>query len=186
MNSDIWLGLLSGIAFGFVIQRAGATNANKMARAHLMIEADIPRFMLMAVVLSAVGLLGLQAVGVGRIQVLPTSLVATGVAGVLFGVGWGLCGYCPGTTWAAAGEGRMDAVFALLGGLAGSAVFAHLHETLIPLLYGPTNVGQITLGDWVGGKPLATGVLAVVFGACIWIIGRVWDDGGKDGKDVQA
>ena len=49
----------------------------------------------------------------------------------------------------------MDAVFALLGGLAGSAVFAHFHETLIPLLYGPTNVGQITLADWVGGKPLA-------------------------------
>jgi uncharacterized membrane protein YedE/YeeE len=182
MNSDIWLGLLSGIAFGFVIQRAGATNANKMARAHLMIEADIPSFMLMAVILSAVGLLGLQIAGVGRIQVLPISIVATGVAGILFGIGWGLCGYCPGTTWAAAGEGRMDAVFALLGGLAGSAVFAHLHEVLIPLLYGPTNVGQITIAQWVGGKPQAVVILAAVFSICIWMIGILW---GRD-RNVEA
>lgn len=175
MNSEIWLGLLSGTAFGFVIQRAGATNANKMARAHLMIDADIPRFMLMAVVLSAIGLLGLQAASVGRIQVLPISIVATGVAGVLFGVGWGLCGYCPGTTWAAAGEGRMDAIFALMGGLAGAALFGHLHEVLVPLLYAPSNVGQITLADWLGGKPLATVVLAAAFGLCIWAIGLLWE-----------
>jgi uncharacterized membrane protein YedE/YeeE len=174
MNSEIWLGLLSGIAFGFVIQRAGATNANKMARAHLMINADIPRFMLMAVALSAIGLLGFQVSGVGRTLVIPTSLVATGIAGTLFGIGWGLCGYCPGTTWAAAGEGRMDAVFALLGGFAGTAVFAQLHEVLIPPLYDPTNVGQITLADWVGSKPMAVAILVIVFGVCIWAIGVIW------------
>ena len=182
MNSEIWLGLISGIAFGFVIQRVGATNANKMARAHLMIESDIPRFMLLAVAVSAVGLLGLQVSGVGRTLIIPTSIVATSVAGVLFGVGWGLCGYCPGTTWAAAGEGRMDAVFALLGGLAGTAVFAHLHETLIPLLYGPTNVGPITLTDVFGDRALAVTALAAALGACIWAIGIIW---GKE-KNVQA
>jgi uncharacterized membrane protein YedE/YeeE len=175
MNAQIWLGLLSGTAFGFVIQRVGATNANKMARAHLMIEADIPRFMLLAVALSAVGLLGLQVSGVGRTLIIPTSLVATTVAGVLFGVGWGLCGYCPGTTWAAAGEGRLDAVFALLGGLLGAGVFAQLHEALIPLLYSPTNVGPVTLAGLTGSYPLALVLLVVVLGCCIWTIGRLWE-----------
>ena len=174
MTTDVWLGLFSGIAFGFVIQRAGATNANKMAPAHLMIESDIPRFMLLAVALSAAGLLGLQISGVGRTLIIPTSLVATSIAGVLFGIGWGLCGYCPGTTWAAAGEGRMDAVFALLGGLAGTAAFAQLHELLIPLLYGPTNVGPISLVDVFGTKALAATALALALGVCIWIIGIVW------------
>jgi len=177
MNTQIWLGLLSGIAFGFVIQRVGATNANKMARAHLMLEGDIPRFMLMAVILSAVGLFGLQAVGIDNTRILPTSLVATGLAAVIFGIGWGFCGYCPGTTWAAVGEGRMDAVFALLGGLAGTAVFAQFHEQLIPLLYGPTNVGQITLSDWVGGKLPGLVTLVVLFGLCIWLIGKLWRRG---------
>ncbi|MFP3999045.1 MAG: YeeE/YedE thiosulfate transporter family protein [Desulfobacterales bacterium] len=178
MSAQIWLGLISGIAFGFVIQRIGATNANKMARAHLMIEGDIPRFMLLAVLISAVGLVGLQASDVGRLLIIPTSLVALGISGVLFGIGWGLCGYCPGTTWAAAGEGRMDAIFALLGGLAGTAVFAQVHEILIPLLHAPTNMGQITLADWFGSKLIGTAVLVVVFGICIWGIGLLWEKNG--------
>lgn len=182
MSAQIWLGLLSGIAFGFVIQRVGATNANKMAKAHLMMEGEIPRFMLLAVILSALGLLGLQSAGVGRTIIIPVSLVATGLGGIIFGVGWGLSGYCPGTTWAAAGEGRMDAVFALLGGLAGTAVFSHLHELLIPLLHAPTNVGQITLTDWFGSRTLAVGVLAVVFGVCIWGIGLLWGSAGNEAE----
>lgn len=172
--TNILLGLFSGVAFGFVIQRIGATNAGKMARAHLMIEPDIPRFMLAAVVLSAAGLLGLTAAGVGRTMVLPTSIVATGLAAVIFGIGWGLAGYCPGTTWAAAGEGRMDAVFALLGGVAGTAVFAQLHEFLIPLLYDPTNVGSITLADWTGSRAAGLITLAVIFSVCIYLIGKLW------------
>jgi uncharacterized membrane protein YedE/YeeE len=176
MGAEIWLGLFSGIAFGFVIQRVGATNPDKMARAHLMMEGDIPKFMLMAVILSALGLLGLEAAGAANTRVLPTSLVATGVAGILFGIGWGFCGYCPGTTWAAAGEGRLDAVFALMGGLAGAAVFAHLHEFLIPLLYDPFNAGQITLADWTGSSPVAVILLAVIFSLCIGAIHFVWKE----------
>lgn len=172
--SQIWLGLFSGIAFGFVIQRMGATDPDRMARSHLMMESDIPRFMLLAAAISAVGLYGLQAAGVGRTVILPTSGVATGLAAVIFGIGWGLCGYCPGTTWAAAGEGRMDAIFALLGGLAGTAVFAHLHESLIPLLYDPTNLGPITLADILGSQPVAVVVLSVGMAVCAWLVGIIW------------
>jgi uncharacterized membrane protein YedE/YeeE len=174
MTNDIWLGLFSGIAFGFVIQRIGATNADKMARAHLMMESDIPKFMLMAVILSAVGLTGLGLTGIGITRVLPLSFGATSLAGCLFGIGWGLCGYCPGTTWAAAGEGRMDAIFALIGGLVGAAVFAHLHDLLIPLLYDSTNLGPLTINSLVGNSYLALLLLVVCLGVMIWIIDHVW------------
>lgn len=180
--TTVWLGLLSGIAFGFVIQRVGATNPERMARAHLMQEPRIPRFMLAAVIFSAIGLMGLKAFDIGNTVILPTSIVATGAAGILFGIGWGVAGYCPGTTWAAAGEGRMDAVFALLGGLAGTAAFAHLHETLIPILYLPTSLGRLTLHDWVTEPALAVGLLAAMFGAGIWAIGRLWEGQEKDGR----
>lgn len=176
MIDKVLLGLCSGIAFGFVIQRVGATDPNRMTRAHLMLDPDIPRFMLAAVALSALGLFGLQAAGLGRTMVLPTSLVATGLAAVLFGIGWGLCGYCPGTTWAAVGEGRLDAVFALLGGMAGAGVFAHLHEILIPLLYDPTNLGPLTVTDAVGSTPLALGAVILAMVAGIFLIGRLWKD----------
>ena len=171
--TKVWLGLFSGIAFGFVIQRIGATDAHRMARSHLMLDADIPRFMVIAVALSALGLFGLQAVGVGRTLPLPTSIVATGLAAIIFGIGWGLAGYCPGTTWAAVGEGRMDAFFALLGGLAGTALFAQLHETLVPILYDPTNLGQVTLADLFGSYAAGAVVLAVAFFLCAWAIGKI-------------
>lgn len=177
MITNLLLGLFSGIAFGFVIQRIGATDPNRMTRAHLMLDADIPRFMLAAVALSALGLFGLQAVGVGRTTVLPTSLVATGLAAVIFGVGWGLCGYCPGTTWAAVGEGRLDALFALLGGLVGTALFAHLHERLIPLLYDPTNLGQITVTGLLGSHVGALILVLAAMGGAIGLISRIWQDG---------
>jgi len=174
MITNIWLGLFSGVAFGFIIQRVGATNPNKMARAHLMVDSEIPRFMILAVALSALGLLGLQATGAPRTVILPTSLLATGVAAVIFGIGWGLTGYCPGTCWAAAGEGRMDAVFTLLGGLAGTAAFAQFHEVLIPALYLPTSIGPVTLADWLGSRALAAWVLAIGFALCAWAVGKLW------------
>ncbi len=179
--TEVLLGIASGIAFGFVIQRVGATNADRMARAHLMIDPDIPRFMLAAIALSALGLVGLQSQGMGRTLILPTSLVATAAAAVIFGIGWGLAGYCPGTAWAAAGEGRLDAVFAVLGGLAGTALFAQLHGVLIPLLYAPTNVGRITLSGWLGSRPLAALLFAVVLGGVIYLIGRLWGHGRRCG-----
>lgn len=171
---QVLLGLFSGMAFGFVIQRIGATDPDKMARAHLMEEPEIPQFMMLAVAFSALGLAGLQAAGIGRTLILPTSLLATGIGALIFGVGWGLCGYCPGTCWAAAGEGRTDAVFALLGGLTGTAVFAHFHESLIPWLYLSTNQGQLTLTQWVGHRFAAASLLALAFLGAVWIIGRVW------------
>lgn len=174
--TEVWIGLFSGIAFGFIIQRAGATNPHRMARAHLMLDPDIVAFMLLTVVFAAWGLWGLTASGSGREVILPTSLVATSLAAVIFGIGWGLAGYCPGTCWAAAGEGRMDAIWALLGGLCGTAVFAHLHEWLVPMLYDPTNVGQITLTDWLGGRLAALLVLTAAFGGGVYVITRIWQE----------
>ena len=181
MITDIWLGLFSGIAFGFIIQRVGATNPDKMALSHLMLDPDIPRFMLLAVVLSAMGLLGLQATGEPRTVVLPTSILATGIAAIIFGIGWGLTGYCPGTCWTAAGEGRMDAVFTLLGGFFGAAIFAQLHEVLIPVLYLPTSIGPLTLTDWFANRTLAAWVLAAGFAFFICVIGKLW---GRHGVSV--
>ena len=71
----------------------------------------------------------------------------------------------------------MDAIFALLGGLAGTAVFAQFHEVLIPALYLPTSLGPITLTDWIGSKAAAVVILFLLFGFCAWVMGKVWGYG---------
>lgn len=172
--TEVLLGIVSGAAFGFVIQRVGATDPEEMALGHLMQDPRIPRFMLLAVAFAAIGLFCLQAVGVGRTVILPLTIGGILVGGVLFGLGWGMAGYCPGTCWAAVGEGRMDAVFALMGGLAGTAAFAHLHGVLIPMIHAPTNMGQITLGDWLGGSLAGLVIEVAVLLVAVWLIGRLW------------
>lgn len=160
--------------FGFIIQRIGATNPHKMAKAHLMKDPAIPQFMLLAIVFSAIGLFGLQATGIDKTVILPTSLVATSLAAIIFGMGWGLAGYCPGTCWAAMGEGRMDAVFAFFGGLLGTAIFAHFHEWIIPRLYMPTNIGRLTLADIAGNKYIGLIILLILFIGGVWTINKYW------------
>lgn len=175
--TEVLLGILSGTIFGFVIQRVGATDPEEMALGHLMEDPRIPRFMLLAVVFAAIGLFCMQAVGVGHTLILPLTFGGIIVGGVLFGIGWGMAGYCPGTCWAAVGEGRMDAVFALVGGMAGTAAFAQLHSVLIPLIHSPTNVGQVTLGDLFGSS--LAGLLVEVAGLllAVWLIGKLWRNG---------
>lgn len=170
----VLLGLIAGIAFGFVIQRVGATNSDKMAKAHLMIEPQIPQFMLLAVIFAAIGVFGLKLAGIGRFMPLPTSIVATGLAAVIFGIGWGMTGYCPGTCWAAAGEGRGDAISALLGGFVGTAVFANFHEVLIPMLYLPTNMGPLTLDGLLHSSAAGLVLLVLMFAGGVVMIGRLW------------
>jgi hypothetical protein len=80
----------------------------------------------------------------------------------------------------------MDAVSALAGGLAGAAVFAHLHETLIPLLYDPFNVGQITLVDWTGNRLAALGLLIFAFGLGMGVITLVWKDRKRGGNHADT
>jgi len=66
-------------------------------------------------------------------------------------------------------------LFAMLGGLAGTALFAHLHERLIPLLYDPTNLGPLTVTNLVGSRPLALVIVFVAMSAGIYLIGRIWN-----------
>ncbi|NAZ31697.1 MAG: YeeE/YedE family protein, partial [Acidilobus sp.] len=42
------------------------------------------------------------------------------VGGLIFGIGVGLSGYFPGLIWIALGQGRRDAVYAVIGGLLGA------------------------------------------------------------------
>jgi uncharacterized membrane protein YedE/YeeE len=45
----------------------------------------------------------------GKLSLKPTVLGANIIGGLIFGLGWGMLGYCRGTAVGATGEGRFDA-----------------------------------------------------------------------------
>src|SRR5690554_1164375 len=108
-------GLIAGILFGFLLQRARVIRYDKQVGALLLKDLTIVKFMFTAILVGMVGIYLLA--DLGMIKVAGRSLILGGtlIGGGLFGAGWALIGYCPGTGWAALGEGRIDALFGLLG-----------------------------------------------------------------------
>ena len=90
----------------------------------------ILKFMLTAIFVSSVGIYLLKDLGLVKLSIKSTVLGATIIGGLIFGLGWGLLGYCPGTSMGAIGEGRWDGLWGLLGMLAGAAVYAEAYPLM--------------------------------------------------------
>jgi len=89
----------------------------------------------------------------------------------MFGVGFGLLGYCPGTTPPAIAEGRLDALLGgLLGMLIGSALFAHAYPDIKPI-FALGNIGKKSLGDVLNAPKgvVVAGVCVIICALLIWL-----------------
>jgi uncharacterized membrane protein YedE/YeeE len=141
-------GLLAGIAMGWLIQRVRASSPAMILRNLRLQDLSIIKFMAVTIAVGAVGAYTLGALGVPlKLDVKPTYVLGVLGGGLIFGVGFALSGYCPGTCVVGAGEGRRDALFALLGGVAGALLFTLVYRWIEPVLVKPLNFGKITLAD---------------------------------------
>ncbi|MEK9868629.1 MAG: DUF6691 family protein, partial [Gammaproteobacteria bacterium] len=70
--------------------------------------------------------------------------------GAIFGVGWAISGYCPGTCVVGTAEGKLDAVFTLAGALVGALLFSLIYPSLDAWLLQNANLGKITIVDLIG------------------------------------
>ena len=157
--------LLVGIAMGALIQRVGASSPGMIARNLRLENLSIIKFMATTIAVGTVGVYALGALGVPiHLDVKPTYVLGVALGGIVFGVGFAVSGYCPGTCVVGAGEGRRDALAALAGGLAGALVFTLAYGALEPLLVRPLNYGKITLASVLH---LPTVVAAVALAAVI-------------------
>ena len=135
---DIVWAVILGTAFGFAIHRVGASNPSGVI--NMLRFKD---FHLMRVIFFSIGLASLlvfigMALGFIELSHLHVKSMTWGViiGGMIFGLGWGLAGYCPGTAVCALGEGRRDALFFIAGALLGSFIYMNIFEYIkdTPLL----------------------------------------------------
>lgn len=128
-----FLGLLTGIAFGFLMSRAGATTYDFHAKLFLFMDFQLMEVIGTAVVIAMIGVLLLKKY---HIKALATGCEVdfvkkpyqTGLitGAFLFGVGWAMTASCPGTIPAMIGEGKIGAIFSLIGLLAGTMAYGVL------------------------------------------------------------
>ncbi len=143
-------GVITGVLFGFLLQKGRVLRYDKQLGALRLLDMTIVKFMFSSVLVSMVGVYLLADLGLARLSIKPTVLGANIIGGLLFGAGWGLLGYCPGTAMGAVGEGRWDALWGILGMLAGAALFAEAYPALKATVMTWGNLGKLTLPQVLG------------------------------------
>ena len=151
--------LLVGIAMGALIQRAGASSP-RMILASLRLEnLSIIKFMATTIAVGAVGVYLLSYWMPMHFDIKPTYVVGVLVGGLIFGTGFAVGGFCPGTCVVGIGEGRRDAFAALLGGVTGALVFTLVYTMIQGSLIKPLDYGKITLASVLHLPPLLVAAL---------------------------
>ncbi len=173
MTSIIYA-LIVGVAMGALIQRVRASSPAMIA-ANLRLEnISVIKFMATTIAVGAIlayviaAFIGMDAM---HFDIKPTYVVGVLLGGLVFGVGFGLGGYCPGTCVVGAGEGRKDALWAILGGVVGAFFFTLLFSSVIAPINKLMDYGKLTL-DQVLGLP-AVGVaigLGVIFLGVVYML----------------
>lgn len=117
--------LVLGALFGSALTATGAADFDATVRMFLFQEAHLFLLAAMTTLVAFLGIAVLLRSPLGEgIRALPRRIHRGSVAGgVIFGVGWGLSGSCPGTALAQIGSGHTVALLTAAGVLLGNALF---------------------------------------------------------------
>lgn len=145
--SDKWAALLFGAVFGLLLQKGGVGDYDVLMGQLLFQDWSVAKIMLSAILVGMMGLFALRALGRLDFEVKKTRLAANVAGGLIFGVGFALSGYCPGSAAAALGQGHWDALVAMAGMVFGSYCYAALSRSLSRTIEKWGELGAVTLAD---------------------------------------
>lgn len=165
--SAVLIGLATGVIFGFALEKSrvfepGVIVGQMQLRNFLMLKV-----FLAAVITGLVVLAIMNGVFGVKLSLKPLLLKADLIGGLILGAGITLAGACPGTTLAQIGAGYRDAIFVLLGGIAGALTYGYLD---IPVTGYLAETGKKIGFDQLLGLPFwqtALG-LAAVLALVLW------------------
>lgn len=123
-------GTFFGVLFGFLLQKGGVAKYHVLLGVLLLEDFTVLKVMLTAIIVGCIGIFSLHALGLVKLHIKPTRYAANVIGGLLFGVGFALIGYCPGTGAAALGQGNWDAIAGIAGLMAGSFLYAEASGAL--------------------------------------------------------
>lgn len=167
------LALITGVGFGFWLERAGFGNSRKLALQFYFRDLTVLKVMFTAIIVAMLGLLYLSLFGwidLGKVYINPTFLGAQVVGGLILGIGFAIAGYCPGTSIVGAVTGNIDGVIYLLGALSGMIIFGEIFPAIEGLFYSGS-MGSVTVPEYFGVSLGVVGFLAVLMAIGMFIGG---------------
>ena len=148
--NELLTGAVTGILFGFLMQKAQVIRYDRQLAALRLTDMTIVKFMLTTILVAMVGIYLLYDLGLVKLSIKPLILGGNVLGGLIFGIGWGIVGYCPATAMGALGEGRYDSVFGLLGMILGAGIYAEAYPLMKATVLTWGNFGKITLPGVLG------------------------------------
>jgi uncharacterized membrane protein YedE/YeeE len=130
-RTQVMLGLVTGICFGFLLQKGRVTDYGVIEGQLLLVDFTVLKVMLSAVMVGMLVFAILKQFGYANSHAAHGTLGSNVIGGLVFGAGFALLGYCPGTVAGAVGTGAADA---LIGGMVGMLIGAGLFAELYPAL----------------------------------------------------
>ena len=166
----LFWGLVFGIVFGFLLQKGGVTKYDVIITQLLLTDFTVLKIMMSAVFTGMIGLYIMQNMGWIKLRPKAGSWGKNAIGGLIFGAGFAMLGYCPGTIAGAVGNGYLDAMTAGLAGIVlGSGLLAAAYPRLKAGVLTRGNFGNITLpevlkvNNWVVIIPLAILIILIFY-----------------------
>lgn len=148
------LGALTGLIFGFLLQKGGVTNFNVIVNQFRFKDFTVLKVMMTAIIVGGLGIYAMRTMGMDvPLHVKGTELLGNVLGGLIFGAGMVLLGYCPGTAVAAIGVGSRHAIFGVLGMLVGAAIYAEMYPWIKDNILGVGNIGKVTIPEQIHISP---------------------------------
>jgi uncharacterized membrane protein YedE/YeeE len=174
------LGLITGIAFGFLLQKGQVAKYQTILGQLLLKNWTVVKIMSTAVLVGSAGIYTLGALGAVRLDIWPFQLAAQLLGAVLFGIGLAVMGYCPGTGMAGSGEGSREAMVGVLGMITGAGIFVAAYDWLEPIAMAFGDSGKLTISEILGVSPWIVILgLAIGVGVFLWTLERFERSGGR-------
>lgn len=147
-----------GLMFGMTLQRSGASDYYKLTGMLTLKDLDLLKLMMTAIGTASIGIYMLSMRGINHFTIKPLKTLMMTVGGLIFGAGFALNGYCPGTGLVAMAERKSDAALAVAGGIMGTLAYAFLEPVIEKRLDKP-DYGKITVDQMIKKDTLVTSVI---------------------------
>ncbi len=177
MDSEMVYAIVLGTLFGFALYKVGAADPDRLMAMLRLRDLDLAKSILGAIGISTILLYTGVLLEIVPMEHFSIKGIYWGVivGGVIFGLGWAISGFCPGTGMAGLGVGRLDALVYFIGGLVGVYIFAVSYAGLTDtFLYTTLFGGTTTIVETKESIALFTGywspIIAIIIGACFIFI----------------
>ena len=154
--------LIFGFLFGAILQCARLNRFDTISGMATLENYQVAKAIALAIGVGAIIFNIEVGMGLATYHVKPFLTGGLVMGGLIFGTGMAILGYCPGTVVISAGEGSLDALVGMLGGLVAGVTYTAILPG-IGRVIGP-DLGAISLHTALGASPAIFYPLMLVAG----------------------